>query len=66
MDLDQGHFVARTLISKLLGVEMAKIRVTASEIGGGFGGKTTMHMRSLSLSAFLKRRDAGPNSYDAL
>ena len=38
----QGHFVQRTLLSKLLNMEMAKIRVTASEIGGGFGGKTTV------------------------
>jgi CO/xanthine dehydrogenase Mo-binding subunit len=39
----QGHFVARTLLSKLLKIEMSKIRVTASEIGGGFGGKTTIY-----------------------
>ena len=39
----QGHYVARTLLSKLLNIEMAKLRVTASEIGGGFGGKTTVY-----------------------
>jgi len=39
----QGHFVARALISKLLKIEMSKVKVTASEIGGGFGGKTTIY-----------------------
>ncbi len=39
----QGHYVARTLIAKVLNMEMAKLRVTASEIGGGFGGKTTIY-----------------------
>ena len=45
----QGHFVARTLLSKLLGVDMAKIRVTASEIGGGFGGKTTVYAEPVAI-----------------
>ncbi len=45
----QGHFVQRTLLSKLLNMEMAKIRVTASEIGGGFGGKTTVYAEPLAI-----------------
>ena len=39
----QGHFVARGLLSKLLNLEISKLRVTASEIGGGFGAKTTIY-----------------------
>ncbi|MGY9014112.1 MAG: xanthine dehydrogenase family protein molybdopterin-binding subunit [Rhodospirillales bacterium] len=45
----QGHFVARTLLSNLLNIEMAKIRVTASEIGGGFGGKTTIYAEPVAV-----------------
>ena len=39
----QGHFVIRDLCAKLLKMELAKIRVTPSEIGGGFGGKNTIY-----------------------
>ncbi|MDH5747878.1 MAG: xanthine dehydrogenase family protein molybdopterin-binding subunit [Rhodospirillales bacterium] len=39
----QGHFVARGLCARLLNMELSKIRVTASEIGGGFGGKNTIY-----------------------
>jgi len=45
----QGHFVARTLLSKLLKMEMAKVWVTASEIGGGFGGKTTLYAEPIAV-----------------
>jgi CO/xanthine dehydrogenase Mo-binding subunit len=39
----QGHFVIRMLCARLLKMDMAKIRVIASEIGGGFGGKNTIY-----------------------
>lgn len=39
----QGHFVIRALTAKLLKMDTAKLRVTASEIGGGFGGKNTIY-----------------------
>jgi CO/xanthine dehydrogenase Mo-binding subunit len=39
----QGHFVIRAFCARLLNMEMAKIRVTASEIGGGFGGKNNIY-----------------------
>ncbi len=39
----QGHFVIRAMCARLLNMEMAKIRVTASEIGGGFGGKNNIY-----------------------
>jgi len=39
----QGHFVVRAYCAKVLHMEIANIRVTASEIGGGFGGKTQVY-----------------------
>ena len=39
----QGHFVIRMLCAKLLKMDTAMIRVTPSEIGGGFGGKNTIY-----------------------
>ncbi len=36
----QGHFQVRGFCSRLLGIETSALRVTPSEIGGGFGGKT--------------------------
>ena len=39
----QGHFIVRAHCARLLGMDISKIRVTASEIGGGgFGGKTVV------------------------
>ena len=40
----QGHFVVRGHCAKLLGMEVSNLRVTASEIGGGFGGKTVVYL----------------------
>ena len=34
----QGHFVYRQHCAQLLGMDVSKLRVTSSEIGGGFGG----------------------------
>jgi len=36
----QGQFMIRAYCAKLLGIDIANIRVTPAEIGGGFGGKT--------------------------
>ncbi|HXA22794.1 MAG TPA: molybdopterin cofactor-binding domain-containing protein, partial [Acetobacteraceae bacterium] len=36
----QGQFMVRSYVAKLLGMDIANIRATAAEIGGGFGGKT--------------------------
>ena len=35
----QGHFTYRSVCATLLGMDIAKLKVTSSEIGGGFGGK---------------------------
>ncbi|MCZ6887510.1 MAG: xanthine dehydrogenase family protein molybdopterin-binding subunit, partial [Gammaproteobacteria bacterium] len=50
----QGHFVFRNTCAALLGMEVAKLRVTASEIGGGFGGKTHVWMEPVALALSRK------------
>ena len=50
----QGHFVVRAYCAKLLGMDVSKIRVTASEIGGGFGGKTVVYLEPLALALSRK------------
>ncbi|KAF0115104.1 MAG: molybdopterin binding domain-containing protein [Rhodobacteraceae bacterium] len=40
----QGHWYIRRMCASVLGIEAANLRVTPSEIGGGFGGKTTIFM----------------------
>jgi CO/xanthine dehydrogenase Mo-binding subunit len=45
----QGHFVIRALCAGLLNIELAKVRVTASEIGGGFGGKNTIYGEPIAI-----------------
>jgi CO/xanthine dehydrogenase Mo-binding subunit len=39
----QGQFVIRALCARLLKMDIAMLRVTPSEIGGGFGGRTTIY-----------------------
>jgi len=50
----QGHFTFREVCAKLLGMEVAKLKVTASEIGGGFGGKTHVWMEPVALALSRK------------
>ncbi|MBT7758172.1 MAG: molybdopterin-dependent oxidoreductase, partial [Rhodospirillaceae bacterium] len=45
----QGHFMVRTFVAGLLKIDMSKIKVTAAEIGGGFGGKTTVYLEPLAV-----------------
>jgi CO/xanthine dehydrogenase Mo-binding subunit len=54
----QGQFIVRSLCAKLLGMDLAKLRVTASEIGGGFGGKTVVYLEPLAL--LLSRKSGHP------
>ena len=46
----QGHFMVRAMCAKLLGLALADIRVTPAEIGGGFGGKTTVYLEPVALA----------------
>ncbi len=54
----QGHFMVRAYTAKLLGVDLSQIRVIPSEIGGGFGGKTTVYLEPLA--AALSRKAGRP------
>jgi CO/xanthine dehydrogenase Mo-binding subunit len=50
----QGHFMVRDTCARLLGMDFSKLRVTASEIGGGFGGKTTVFIEPIALALSRK------------
>ncbi len=50
----QGHFVYRNQCAILLGMDANKLRVTASEIGGGFGGKTHLWAEPVALALSRK------------
>jgi CO/xanthine dehydrogenase Mo-binding subunit len=54
----QGQFIVRAFCATLLGMEVSKLRVTASEIGGGFGGKTVVYLEPLALA--LSRKAGQP------
>ena len=50
----QGQWFIRRMCAAVLGIEAANLRVTPSEIGGGFGGKTTIFMEPLALALSKK------------
>lgn len=50
----QGHFTFRNVCATLLGMDMAKLKVTSSEIGGGFGGKTHVWVEPVALALSRK------------
>ncbi|WP_374383200.1 xanthine dehydrogenase family protein molybdopterin-binding subunit [Dongia sp.] len=50
----QGHYMVRDVCSQLLGIDIARLRVTQSEIGGGFGGKTTVFIEPVALALSRK------------
>ena len=54
----QGQFMIRAYCAKLLGIDIANIRVTPAEIGGGFGGKTLVYLEPVALA--LSRSSGRP------
>ena len=54
----QGHFVVRDMCAAIVGMEAGNLRVTASEIGGGFGGKTAIFIEPVALA--LSRKAGRP------
>ena len=54
----QGHFGIRTYTTKVLGWEPGDMKVIPAEIGGGFGGKTTIYLEPLA--ALLSQRAGRP------
>ena len=45
----QGHFDVRAMTAMALGMDLGDIRVIPAEIGGGFGGKTTIYLEPLAV-----------------
>ena len=45
----QGHFAVRDAVAGILAMDVGQIRVMPSEIGGGFGGKTTVYLEPLAV-----------------
>lgn len=54
----QGHFAVRSLVASVLAVPQADIRVMPLEIGGGFGGKTTIYLEPVAM--ILSRKSGRP------
>lgn len=50
----QGHFNVQKVCAALVGTDSSQIRVTASEIGGGFGGKTAVFIEPVALALSRK------------
>jgi len=50
----QGHFMVRAYTAKLVGINMANIRVNPAEIGGGFGGKTLVYLEPIAVTLSRK------------
>lgn len=50
----QGAFMVRAYTAKICGMETSKIKVIPAEIGGGFGGKTTIYLEPLGLKLSQK------------
>lgn len=54
----QGAFMIRSLCASILGLSQADIRVVPLEIGGGFGGKTTVYLEPVAM--LLSRKSGRP------
>jgi CO/xanthine dehydrogenase Mo-binding subunit len=54
----QGQFMILAYCAKLLGIDIASIRVMPAEIGGGFGGKTLIYLEPVALA--LSRKTGRP------
>jgi CO/xanthine dehydrogenase Mo-binding subunit len=54
----QGPWVFRDRLTEILKIESSKIRVTQSELGGGFGGKTSFYPEPIAV--LLARKSKRP------
>jgi CO/xanthine dehydrogenase Mo-binding subunit len=50
----QGHFGVRAITARLLGMHVGDLRVTPSEIGGGFGGKIPVYLEPIAVALSKK------------
>ena len=54
----QGSFAVRDSVSKVLDLDVSRVKVTPMEIGGGFGGKIPIYLEPIS--AVLSRKTRRP------
>ena len=54
----QGAFDVRSMCARVLAMPLSKIKVVPAEIGGGFGGKTTVYLEPLAI--LLARKTGRP------
>jgi len=54
----QGQFMVRNYSASICGMDISKIRVLPAEIGGGFGGKTTVYLEPVAI--MLSRKAGKP------
>lgn len=45
----QGQFMVRNYSATVCGMDISKVRVMPAEIGGGFGGKTTVYLEPVAI-----------------
>jgi CO/xanthine dehydrogenase Mo-binding subunit len=50
----QGSFTVRTLTAAVLGIPEGNLKVVPTEIGGGFGGKTTVYLEPVAVLLAMK------------
>ncbi len=50
----QGQFLVRALCAKILDMPLSDLKVIPAEIGGGFGGKTTVYLEPVALALSRK------------
>jgi CO/xanthine dehydrogenase Mo-binding subunit len=50
----QGSFTVRTLTTAVLGIPEGNLKVVPTEIGGGFGGKTTVYLEPVAVLLAMK------------
>ncbi len=54
----QGHYLKRAFTARLCGMETGDLKVTPTEIGGGFGGKNNVYLEPVALE--LSRKSGRP------
>lgn len=54
----QGHFQARDVTAMTLGIPPSQVKITPSEIGGGFGGKLAIYLEPIV--ALLSKKTGHP------
>ena len=54
----QGHYLKRAFTARLCGLDIGHLKVTPTEIGGGFGGKNNVYLEPVALE--LSRQSGRP------